>query len=35
MDHDYQYFIIEIMTYLEPRRAFDQEILFLELDDIE
>ena len=35
MDHDYQYFIIEIMTYLEPHRAFDQEILFLELDDIE
>ena len=34
-DHDYQQFIIEIMTSLEPRHCLDQELLFIELDDVE
>ena len=34
-DHEYQQFIIEIMTNLEPRHCLDQEILFFELDDVD
>ena len=34
-DVEYQEFMIEIMTYLEPRKADRQEILFEELEDIE